>query len=65
VRDTGPIESVSARLGQKGEGEVSIVVIKEAGQGEVEVALPHRYRIDPRIASAINAVPGVIEVELV
>jgi DNA polymerase-3 subunit alpha len=65
VRDGAPIDSLSARLGQKGEGQVSIVVIKDSGQSEVEVALPHRYRIDPRIASAINAVPGVIEVELV
>ena len=28
----------------KGEGQVSFVVIKEGGQGEVEIALPDRYR---------------------
>jgi DNA polymerase-3 subunit alpha len=65
VRDAEPVDSVAARLSQSGEGQVSIVVLKEEGQGEIEVALPNRYRIDPRIASAIGAVPGVIEVELV
>ncbi|MCK9553723.1 OB-fold nucleic acid binding domain-containing protein, partial [Aquamicrobium sp.] len=65
VRGAEPVDSVAARLSQSGEGQVSIVVLKEEGQGEIEVALPNRYRIDPRIASAIGAVPGVIEVELV
>jgi len=65
VRGAAPVDSVAARLSQSGEGQVSIVVLKEEGQGEVEVALPNRYRIDPRIASAIGAVPGVVDVELV
>jgi DNA polymerase-3 subunit alpha len=41
------------------------VLIKEAGQGEVEIELPNRYRISPQVASAMRAVPGVVEVELV
>ena len=65
VRGAEPVDSVAARLSQSGEGHVSIVVLKEEGQGEVEVALPSRYRIDPRIASAIGAVSGVVDVELV
>ncbi|MBX3577873.1 MAG: DNA polymerase III subunit alpha [Rhizobiaceae bacterium] len=65
LRDPAPLSSLTARLGQKGDGQVSIVVVKEAGLGEVEIALPDRYRIDPRIASAMRAVPGVVEVELV
>jgi DNA polymerase III subunit alpha len=44
---------------------VSLVVIKEGGQGEVEIELPDRYRLTPEIASALRAVPGVVEVELV
>jgi DNA polymerase-3 subunit alpha len=52
-------------LSVKGEGQVSFVVIKESGQGEVEIELPNRYRISPQIASAMRAVPGVVEVELV
>ncbi len=48
-----------------GESQVSIIVIKEEAQGEVEIELPNRYRISPQIASAMRAVPGVVEVELV
>ena len=65
LRDPAPIDSLSARLGQRGEGQVSFVVVKGEGQGEIEVELPDRYRIDPRVASAMRAVTGVVEVELV
>ena len=65
LRDTGPLVTLSSQLGQKGEGQVSFVVIKEDAKGEVEIALPDRYRISPQIASAMRAVPGVVEVELV
>jgi DNA polymerase-3 subunit alpha len=44
---------------------VSLIVIKEEGQREVEIELPHRYRVSPQIASAMKAIPGVVEVELV
>ncbi|MFC5386900.1 DNA polymerase III subunit alpha [Aquamicrobium segne] len=65
VRGAAPIGSLATRLSQNGEGQVSIVVLKDEGQGEIEVELPRRYRIDPSIASAIGAVSGVVEVELV
>jgi hypothetical protein len=42
----------------RGEGQVSFVLIKDAGQGEVEIELPNRYRISLRVASAMRAVPG-------
>ncbi|WP_315928121.1 DNA polymerase III subunit alpha [Mesorhizobium sp. SP-1A] len=65
VRDSAPIDTLSRQLTVKGEGQVSFVVIKEDAQGEVEIALPERYRIGPREASAMRAVSGVVEVELV
>ena len=46
-------------------GQVSFIVIKDGARGEVEVALKGGYRISPQIASAMRAVPGVVEVELV
>ncbi len=64
VRDAAPLATVAAQLTVKGEAEVSLVLIRE-GAGEIEVALPDRYRISPTIASAMRAVPGVVEVELV
>ena len=54
-----------ASLARKGDGQVSFIVIKDEARGEVEIELPDRYRISPQIASAMRAVPGVVEVELV
>lgn len=65
VRDAAPIGTLAGQLAVKGEGQVSFVLIKDDGQGEVEIELPSRYRISPQIASAMRAVPGVVEVELV
>ena len=65
LRDAAPLGTLASQLGVRGEGQVSFVVIKEGGQGEVEIALPDRYRIGPREASAMRAIPGVVEVELV
>jgi DNA polymerase-3 subunit alpha len=65
LRDASPVEGIFTRLSQRGEGQVSLFVIKDGGKGEVEIALPERYRISPQIASAMRALPGVVEVELV
>jgi DNA polymerase-3 subunit alpha len=65
VRDAAPLGTLAGQLGVKGEGQVSFVLIKDGGAGEVEIELPNRYRISPQVASAMRAVPGVIEVELV
>ena len=65
VRDAAALGALASQLGVKGEGQVSLVVIKEGGEGEVEIELPNRCRISPQVASAMRAVPGVVEVELV
>ncbi|QDZ02583.1 DNA polymerase III subunit alpha [Nitratireductor mangrovi] len=65
LRDSAPVSALANQLGQRGEGEVSLILIKAGGAGEVEIALADRYRISPQIASALRAVPGVVEVELV
>jgi DNA polymerase-3 subunit alpha len=65
VRDAAPLGALASQLGVKGDGQVSLVVIKEGGDGEVEIELPNRCRISPQVASAMRAVPGVVEVELV
>lgn len=65
VRDPGPIAAVAAQLGTRGEGQVSFIVIKPDGEGEIEVELPDRYRITPQIAAAMKAVSGIVDVELV
>jgi len=42
-------------------GEVSLVIMTP--EREVEIRLPHKYAINPRVAGAIKAVPGVLHVE--
>jgi len=65
LRDASPLNVLANQLNTRGEGQVSFVLIKDNAQGEVEIELPNRYRISPQIASAMRAVPGVVEVELV
>jgi len=59
-----PIESVSKRLEPKGDAEIILVLMLDKDT-DVEVKLPGRYKVSPQIASAIKAVPGVEQVELV
>ena len=64
LRDERPIVSVQERLKVRGEGEVSVVLILDGGEREVEVRLPGRYQASPQIACALRAVPGVVHVEM-
>jgi DNA polymerase-3 subunit alpha len=65
LRDDAPIDTLAAQLSSRGEGQVSLVVLKEGGKGEIEITLPDRYAVSPGIASAMRLIPGVVEVELV
>ncbi|BCJ90763.1 DNA-directed DNA polymerase [Terrihabitans soli] len=60
LRDPAPVEHIAKQL-QKGEGDVSFVLMTEAST-EVEVKLPGGFRVSPTIAAAIKAVPGVVDV---
>ena len=50
LRDERPIGSVFERLKVRGEGEVSLVLILDDGDREVEVKLPGKYMASPQIA---------------
>jgi DNA polymerase-3 subunit alpha len=70
LRSDQPIEGVAKRLEpagrpDKGDAEVSMILILEGGASEVEVKLPGRYKVSPQIAGAIKAVPGVLQVEAI
>jgi len=65
LRDEAPLPSVQKHLAGKGEGEVSFVLLLGEGEREVEMRLPGRYPVTPQIASALRAVRGVVQVELV
>jgi DNA polymerase-3 subunit alpha len=65
VRDAGPLVSVAKHLGGRGEGEASLVLLLEEGRREVEMRLPGRRPVTPQVASALRAVEGVVQVDLV
>ena len=61
----GPVgEALAERLKVRGEGEVSLVLILDDGDREVEVKLPGKYMATPQIAGALRAVPGVVDVHM-
>nr|WP_144409700.1 DNA polymerase III subunit alpha [Martelella endophytica] len=65
LRNESPLASLARHLNDNGDGLVSFVVIQNDGLREVEVELPGTYRLSPEVASAMRAVSGVIDVELV
>ena len=66
MRGEEPLKSIERHLSRgKGDGDVSLVLMLDKGQREVEVQLPGRYLLSPQIAGALRAVSGVVQVELV
>ncbi len=69
LKDLTPLPSVQTRLSArsadiKGEGEVSLILILDEGEREVEVKLRGRFPSSPAMAGALRAVPGVVDVQL-
>ncbi|CAA2102416.1 DNA polymerase III subunit alpha [Methylobacterium bullatum] len=64
MRDERPIGSVQQRLQVSGESEVSLILLLDGGDREVEVKLRGKYQATPQIAGALRAVPGVVQVEV-
>ncbi|MDZ5449086.1 DNA polymerase III subunit alpha [Labrys sp. ZIDIC5] len=56
------LESVAKRLGQRGEGEVFLILQLDGGMREVELKLPGKFLVTPQVAGAIKAIPGVATV---
>jgi DNA polymerase-3 subunit alpha len=59
------LSSVARHLTPKGDGSVSLVLLLDQGRREIEMNLPGGYAVNPQIASALRAVQGVVQVELV
>ena len=64
MRDAKPLTSFRSQLSSDGDSEVSLVLVRDEGEREVEITLPGRYRVSPQMASAVKAAPGVLDVEL-
>ena len=65
MRDAAPLKAVTQLFGQRGEGTVSLILLKQRGKLEVEIELKDRYLLSPQNAAAMKAVPGIVDVELV
>ena len=63
LRDEAPLPSIAQRLGARGDGEISLVVMLGPEAGEVEVRLPGAYAVTGALAGALKAVAGVVQVE--
>jgi DNA polymerase-3 subunit alpha len=63
VRDDSPLDRIKNRLAAKGEGEVSLMLMRDADPEQIEIRLPGGYPVGAEIASALKAIPGVIAVE--
>ncbi|MCQ0990018.1 DNA polymerase III subunit alpha [Jiella marina] len=64
MRDAKPLQVFRGQLSGDGDSEVSLVLVRDDGEREVEITLPGRYRVSPQMASAVKAAPGVLDVEL-
>lgn len=53
---------MAKRLGQRGEGEVFLILQLGGGMQEVELKLPGKFLVTPQIAGALKAIPGVATV---
>ncbi len=70
LRDAAPIGGIRERLRSRrgegrGDGEVSLILILESGQREVELKLPGRYPASAQIAGALRTVAGVVDVQMI
>ena len=65
LRDQSPVKNISPLLTKRGNSRVSFVVIQQNGAREVEVQLKERFAVSSQLQSAMKAVPGVLDVELV
>ncbi len=63
LRDLEPVAGVAARLQKRGEGEVAVIVMTEAGQSEVEIRLAGKFDLSGAVVGSIKAVPGVVSVQ--
>ncbi|MFK5978533.1 MAG: DNA polymerase III subunit alpha [Rhizobiaceae bacterium] len=63
MRDQQPFDNLMPLMKSRGDGKVSIVVIQDNGEREVEILLREKYQLGSQLARAIKAVPGIIDVQ--
>jgi DNA polymerase-3 subunit alpha len=61
MRDDRPLVTLAERLRPKGDFEVTLVLV--TAQGEIELKLPGKYNVSPKVAGELKLVPGIVAVE--
>ena len=64
VKDDAPLSSLRAQLDDRGEGHVSVIVMLDDGDCEVEMRLNGKYYVSPEVGRALKAIPGVVDVQV-
>ncbi len=64
VNDPKPLSSLQKQLDDRGDGEVSVIVMLDEGQCEVEMRLKGKYYVSPEVGRALKAIPGIVDVEV-
>ncbi len=64
MRDAKPFSLFQSQLRQGGDSDISLILLRDDGEREVEITLPGKFRVSPQMASVIKAAPGVLDVEL-
>lgn len=64
VRDDKPVAALTERLKAQGDARISVIIIVGQGDEEIEIELPGKRLVNPQIAGALRAVPGVVSVDL-
>lgn len=64
LKDEKPLSSLRAQLDDRGEGHVSVIVMLDDGDCEVEMRLNGKYYVSPEVGRALKAIPGVVDVQV-
>nr|WP_321459228.1 DNA polymerase III subunit alpha [uncultured Cohaesibacter sp.] len=64
VNDPKPLSSLQKQLDDRGDGEVSVIVMLDEGECEVEMRLKGKYYVSPEVGRALKAIPGIVDVEV-
>ncbi len=67
IDDEKPLPSLRERLNRlaqkSAQGRVTVVMLSHNSEREVEIELPERFKVDPKLKGALKSVNGVVDVE--
>ncbi|MCV6602889.1 MAG: DNA polymerase III subunit alpha [Cohaesibacter sp.] len=64
VRDEQPLASLRKQLDERGDGDVSVIVMIDEGECEVEMRLKGTFYVSNEVGRALKAIPGIVDVQV-